>query len=145
MMKKIIFLVFFMVGIAGVFADVNPLNDYISIEDYKVGTQKFNDSKNIFKESDFDRSAIIRELMDTEIRVKSVFTQVLTSVNKDGSYSAVVYYTDPAISTSRRIVVTGKTAVRINGYNYYLIPNKNGIKVKDIRTGNYYKLGIKGR
>ena len=144
-MKKIFLAFCVFAAFSELMADVNPLSKYISNEDYKIGEDKFNESKNIFEEKGFDRSAVLKEIMDAENRIKSVFTRVLATVNKNGSYSAVIYYTDPVVSTSQRIVISGKTAIRINGYNYYLIPYDKGIGVRDIRTGNYYKLEIKGR
>jgi hypothetical protein len=144
-MKKIFLILCLFTLFSQIKADINPLSKYISSEDYKIGEEKFNESKNIFEEKGFDRSAILKEITDAENRIKSVFTRVLATVDKDNKPSAVIYYTNPAISKSQRIVISGKTAIRVDGYNYYLIPYTGGVGVRDIRTGNYYKLEIKGR
>lgn len=126
-------------------ADVNPLSQYISNEDYQVGIEKFDQDRNIFKEGIVDRDAVVREVRDAENRVKSIFNNILATVNKDNVWGAVIYYTDPRVSGSQRLVITGETAIRVDGYLYYLIPYENGVRVRDIRTGNFYKLEVKGR
>ncbi len=142
-MKRILVMVVFVTST--LLADTNPLSDYIANEDYSEGMKKFSNEKNIFEESVVDRQAIIKEVQDAEARVKGVFTNVLATVYQDKKWGAVIYYNNPKVSLQQRLIITGDTALRVSGYLYYLIPYEKGLRVKDLRTGNYYNLEIKGR
>ncbi len=142
-MKKLLLMIVLLTST--LLAETNPLSDYIANEDYSEGMKKFSAEKNIFKESVVDRQAIVKEVQDAEARVRGVFTSVLATVYQDKKWGAVIYYNNPKVSSQQRLVITGDTALRVSGYLYYLIPYEKGLRVKDLRTGNYYNLEIKGR
>lgn len=126
-------------------ANNNPLSDFISDEDYNIAIEKFSSDKNIFKPDIIDKNAMINEIKNAEHRVNSIFTSVSATVYADRKYGLVVHYNDPKIGKNRRLVLLGEKAIRVDGYLYYLIPYESGLRIKDVRTGNFYRIETRGR
>jgi hypothetical protein len=144
MYKKLIIILTMLLTSITLLAETNPLNEYLGEEDFKAGKEKFEKDKNIFKESVVNIDAIIKEVKDAESRVKATFSVVAT-VKKDNKWGAVIYFNNPKSSSKERLVIIGDIAKRVDGYLYYLVPYEKGLRVKDLRTGNFYNIEIKGR
>lgn len=125
--------------------NTNPLGEFISDEDYNIAIEKFHSDKDIFKANIIDRDAMLEEIRAAESRVKSVFTEVSATMYSDNKYGAIIYYNDPKIARRQRLVILGEKAIRLDSYVYYLIPYDGGVRIKDIRTGNFYKIETRGR
>lgn len=122
----------------------NAVLKYISSSSYAEGAEKFNGKKDIFKERIEDKSKIDNELAMIESRLKTVFTTTLTVIQVGNSWSAVVYYNDPTLGL-KRLVITGETSIKVDGLTYRLTPLEDGVSIKDVKSGNMYKLEVKGR
>lgn len=142
--KNILICIFLFLNLA-LLANKNPLSDFISDEDYNTAIEKFSGDKNIFQPDIIDQNAIINEIKNAENRVNSIFTNVFATVYSDKKYGVVVYYNDPKIGRSQRLVLLGEKAIRVDDYLYYLIPYESGLRIKDVRTGNFYKIETRGR
>lgn len=122
----------------------NAVLKYVSSSSYAEGAEKFNGKKDIFKETVDDKAKIDNELAIIESRLKSVFTTTLTVIQIGNNWNAVVYYNDPTFG-QKRLVITGETSLKVDGYTYRLTPLADGVSIKDVRSGNIYKLEVKGR
>lgn len=122
----------------------NAVLKYVSSSDYAEGAEKFNGKKDIFKENIEDKTKVVNELAGVESRLKTIFTTTLTVIQVGNRWNAVVYYNDPNFG-QKRLVLTEETSLKVDGYTYRLTPLQDGVNIKDVRSGNIYKLEVKGR
>lgn len=122
----------------------NAVLKYVSSTNYAEGAEKFNGKKDIFKEKIVNKEVIVNEIALVENRLKMVFVNTLTTIQVGNQWSAVVYYNEPSLG-QKRLVVSGQTSLKVDGYTYSLTPIKNGVTIKDVKSGNIYKLEVKGR
>lgn len=122
----------------------NAVLKYVSSSSYAEGAEKFSGKKDIFKEKIEDKTKVDNELILTESRLKTVFTTTLTVIQVGNRWNAVVYYNDPTFG-QKRLVITEETSLKVDGYTYRLTPLQDGVNIKDARSGNIYKLEVKGR
>lgn len=143
-MNKIILICLFVFNLT-VFGKVeNAILKYVSPGDYVEVAEKFNGKSDMFKLKVDDKIKVTNELNLVESRLKSVFTTTLTVIQMGDMWSAVIYYNDSTLG-QKRLVITEETSLKVDGYTYRLTPLKDGVNIKDIRTGNIYKLEVKGR
>ena len=122
----------------------NAVLKYISSSSYAEGAEKFNGKKDIFKQTVDDKAKVDNELAIIESRLKTVFTTTLTVIQIGNGWNAVIYYNDPTFG-QKRLVITGETSIKVDGYTYRLTPLEDGVSIKDVKSGNIYKLEVKGR
>ena len=92
----------------------------------------------------YNKEVIVNEIALVESRLKMVFVNTLTAIQVGNQWSAVVYYNEPNLG-QKRLVVSGQTSLKVDEYTYSLTPIKNGVTIKDVKSGNIYKLEVKGR
>lgn len=143
-MNKRIFAVMLIMSLTLFGKTGNAVLKYVSSSSYAEGAEKFNGKKDIFKEKIEDKTVIVNELAVIETRLKSVFVNTLTTIQVGNQWSAIVYYNEPNAG-QKRLVVSGATSLKVDGYTYNLTPVKNGVTIKDVKSGNIYKLEVKGR
>ena len=122
----------------------NAVLKYVSSTSYAEGAEKFNGKKDIFKEKIVNKEVVVNEIALVENRLKTVFVNTLTTIQVGNQWSAVVYYNEPNLG-QKRLVVSGRTSLKVDEYTYSLTPIKNGVTIKDVKSGNIYKLEVKGR
>ena len=122
----------------------NAVLKYVSSTSYAEGAEKFNGKKDIFKETFEDKTKVNNELALVESRLKTVFTTTMMVIQVGNDWNAVIYYNDPNLG-QKRLVITGETSLKVDGYTYRLTPLSDGVTIKDVRSGNIYKLEVKGR
>ena len=122
----------------------NAVLKYVSSTNYAEAAEKFNGKKDIFKEKIVNKEVIVNEIALVESRLKMVFVNTLTTIQVGNQWSAVVYYNEPNLG-QKRLVVSGQTSLKVDEYTYSLTPIKNGVTIKDVKSGNIYKLEVKGR
>lgn len=143
MNKKII--LFMIIISLSIFAKTgNAVLKYVSPSSYAEGAEKFNGKKDIFKETFEDKTKVNNELALVESRLRTVFTTTMMVIQVGNEWNAVIYYNDPNLG-QKRLVITGETSLKVDGYTYRLTPLSDGVTIKDVRSGNIYKLEVKGR
>ena len=142
MNKKLI--IFMILTSLSLFAKTgNAVLKYISPSNYAEGAEKFSGKKDIFKETFEDKTKVNNELALVESRLKTVFTTTMMVIQVGNDWNAVIYYNDPNLG-QKRLVITGETSLKVDGYTYRLTPLSDGVTIKDVRSGNIYKLEVKG-
>ena len=122
----------------------NAVLKYVSPSSYAEGAEKFSGKKDIFKETFEDKTKVNNELAIIESRLRTVFTTTMTVIQVENNWNAVIYYNDPNFG-QKRLVITGETSLKVDGYTYRLTPLSDGVTIRDVRSGNIYKLEVKGR
>lgn len=122
----------------------NAILKYVSPSDYVEVIERVSDGKNIFKPSFEDKAKVNNELALVESRLKTVFTTTMMVIQVGNNWNAVIYYNAPNLG-QKRLVITGETSLKVDGYTYRLTPLSDGVTIKDVRSGNIYKLEVKGR
>ena len=122
----------------------NAVLKYVSSSSYAEGAEKFNGKKDIFKEKIVNKEVVVNEIALVENRLKTVFVNTLTTIQVGNQWSAVVYYNEPNLG-QKRLVVSGRTSLKVDEYTYSLTPRKKELTKKDVKSENIYKLEVKGR
>lgn len=143
-MNKKLFILMFVMSLTLFGKTGNAVLKYVSSTNYAEGAEKFNGKKDIFKEKIVNKEVIVNEIAIVESRLKMVFVNTLTTIQVGNQWSAVVYYNEPNLG-QKRLVVSGQTSLKVDEYTYSLTPIKNGVTIKDVKSGNIYKLEVKGR
>lgn len=145
MIKKIVLLMFILT--VSIFsATGNAILEFVSSSSYAEGAEKFDGKKDIFKEVIYKPKAVVVDtsVEESKARLQSVFTSTMTTIQVGNSWSAVLYYNEPNAG-KKRLVISGDTSLEVGGFTYKLSPIANGVTIKDVKTGNLFKLEVKGR
>lgn len=143
-MNKKLFILMIIMSLTLLGKTGNAILKYVSPSDYVEIAEKFDGKKNMFKPKIYNKEVIVNEIALVESRLKMVFVNTLTAIQVGNQWSAVVYYNEPNLG-QKRLVVSGQTSLKVDEYTYSLTPIKNGVTIKDVKSGNIYKLEVKGR
>jgi hypothetical protein len=109
---------------------------------YQEGIKRFSGARDVFRGTVYDPSAGQAVKDEAIARMQGAFLQVTVILQRNDKFSATFYTSDPKMV---RKTITDRERVTVNGNQYLVIAQKDGVRVVDSKTNYDYVVKLKGR
>jgi len=111
----------------------NPLSEYVSDEIYTEGIRKFPPGEDVFKTQVYSMEGVDKGREEAVARMSGIFAEISAVTGTGSVWVTSFYYSESG--TKKRKTVMGTESMKIDNFYYSVTAFKDGIKVKDVKTG----------
>lgn len=111
----------------------NPLSEYVSDEVYTEGIRKFPPGEDVFKTQVYSMEGVDKGREEAVARMNGIFAEISAVTGTGSAWVTSFYYSENG--TKKRKTVMGTESMKVDNFYYSVTAFKDGIKVKDVKSG----------